>query len=362
MPPPKNLQRTGNGRGFRFGPQAEQVRSEAAKLAKSVHISQTAAAATYSNVSTPNVKVPQPVPITRASISGPAKNTYLEYKTDAPAYAEATGRERIIRRDASKKDIVITATTIEKNRAHQAEFKFSNGNTKFFNTSKFENDKSEFPKSYKAMSPEEKKAFWEEQWVEIIVDIGAIEIATDAGDEFPSVIAMMSKLGPELFHCHFIFVTLVFSNEPVDEQWITFAGPEPFAEPLDPRSPAVDFESLPTLSFVAKLVKELQNFRSPRKAGVVLKTPKNEELQISWFQLQHVLPFYSWWFKHWNLLAQPTGETPAHHRALFIDHSAIELLNSEAKKVRDIERQKERAKPCDEWIVIKTQFSDYGKK
>jgi hypothetical protein len=369
MPPPTNLQRTGNGRGFRFGPQAEKERIEAAaakveadRLAERVHVSQKRLVALSSARPTPLAKATQSTPAPRAPAGVTATDTYLTYQTDAPVYAEATGREREIRRDSSKKDIVITATTIEKNRTHQAEFKFSNGNTKFFHTSKFANDESEFPSEYKGVTSEEKESFWEEQWVEIVVDIGAIEDATASDGKFPSVIDMMGKLGPELFKCHFIFVTLVFSNEPADEQWITFVGPDPFAARLDPRSPAVDFDSSPTLSFVAELVKKLQSFQSIRKAGIVIRTPKNDEAQISWGQLQHVLPFYSWWFKSWSLLAQPTGTTPPGHRALFVDHSAVDLLNSEAKKINNLEKEKERAKPRDEWVVIKTQFSGFGKK
>jgi hypothetical protein len=94
----------------------------------------------------------------------------------------------------------------------------------------------------------------------------------------------------------------------------------------------------------------------------VIKTPKNDEEQISWGQLQHVLPFYSWWFKSWSLLAQPTDRTPPNHRALFVDHSAVDLLNSESNKIVKLAQEKEKANPRDEWVVIKTNLSDFGKK
>lgn len=350
MGPPSNLQRTGLGRKFAFGT-AEQkaAAAQAENDVKDARDKALAAALAATHLDSKK-KAPAPEASTAqssvAAAQAPSANTSqnADYQTKAPSWATPTGRERVVRHERSQKDVVLSASNITKNRLHQAEYRFPNGRTKYFNTNKFDNDVTSFPGEYRSMTSEDKQAFWKDTWLEIFVDIGAVETAEA---EISSVLEKMDKLGPELYKCPHVYVSLLFTSLPTDEQDMKLVGKEACA-PLYPQSPVVEFRASPSLLRLSTLVERLQNFKSLKKMGIVIRAPKNDFSVISWSQLQQVLPFYQLNFRNWNLAYQPNFAT---QHPLFVEHVVIQLLDAEARKIRKAEQA--APEPAMEWGVIK---------
>lgn len=360
MSPPTNLRRTAAGRGFKFGTLEQKAaaiqadKEEKEKRAKVVEETLAALSLASSNgkqkTSPPqksqgSATSPATSPQKSAVPSTPRINTD---GSKAPHWTVPTGNERVIRSEHSRKDIIITSTDIFRNRVHQAEYKWPKGSTKFFDTNKFANDHAIFKVEYKAMNSDAKNTFWKGVWVEIIVDIGVIEAAgARAGPGAPvqppaAVNLITAILADEIYSYPNVYISLVFSNPPTDEQNIKFVAPKPLAKPIDPQSPAIDFDQSPTLSSLALLVENLQKFKNLGKLGIVIRAPHNEDGMISWVQFQHILPFYSLNFKRWELLYQPAYPTP---RAIYVEQVAIHPLNEEINKIKKVERARQVAEP-----------------
>jgi len=246
-----------------------------------------------------------------------------------------TGRERYTRRYKAAKDIIVTASTIILNRVHMVEYQLPNGKTKQVAVKDFSRNYS-FLEEYNTWSTDKKKEFWQAKdgsWIEVQIDITSIGGTSKANP----VVEMLRKLGPEAYHnAQFIFVSLIWPTAPKKVDSVAFL---PLGtQVIDSDSPPIDFNAHQGLVFLSALAKEIEEIKTIKTMGVIIRTPAPDATLISLSQLLHALPFCELSFKKWGLWSQPKSFM----QAIRLGRDSETLLNCEWQKICQAEWEKNR--------------------
>ncbi|RDL40922.1 uncharacterized protein BP5553_00901 [Venustampulla echinocandica] len=286
-----------------------------------------------------------------------------------------TGRTVVTRADYRNKDVVIESSSVTRNIVRLVEEQFANGFRRYAPSGDFSPGKYNFLEHLDNMAIREKENFWGSNYVEIVVDIGELNVGAVGGvsvgamnasatgaspsvdtktDVFTNVegnegaieegkehdkkkpttiFDMMAKLGPEFVErTKTVFVTLAFPENgfklPITGSYIPQMGGNRHRS-QGPLKGAIDFDSSPSLAHVKALVAYLQGFKSLKRLDITLQTPTNQPKPIEVPQLDHCLPFYDLVFTDWKLWWKAVYMTKPHE----VDGWPIGHLDNEWAKI-----------------------------
>lgn len=255
-------------------------------------------------------------------------------------------KPRFGRSDKKKKDIIITRFGIIRNLTRITEHFTDDGFPyKHVCGDEFQPEVYDVADVVRKMPFEERKEFWEKNWIEIEVDLRSdeeifgINAEVDGPEigprDYDTLLHYIDYLGPDFAaHAKQIFISILFPSIPDSEQ------------------SKVDISVLHsqhTLEFqhLEKLVAKLQQFPNIKRLDVILQTPSNTKKPLTISQLNLILPFYDLGFTDWNIKWKTTFMTKAEPVAGW----PIHYLDTERNRLL---RERERIKNA--IFVRKSQF------
>lgn len=256
-------------------------------------------------------------------------------------------RESIVRVDSKKKDFIICATGVSRNRFHVDELELFDGKLVYQPNTPFNpvNLLGEIAEKDEA----DKEHFWANHHVQIIIDLRNVPTAAvmgtvdtkGKGKEVISphtVIDQIEKLGSDFFqYATRITVDLIFP--PLHD---TSSAARPYGPRAFSSKDRVDFVTVvnnKAFKLIEEVAAKLNNCEIMVFLEVILHNPNaSTSLPFTVEQLLHTLPFYELRFEDWKLRWQANYmTTPAE-----VGHFPIILLDKERNKWLWAQRNAER--------------------
>ncbi|KAF4630720.1 hypothetical protein G7Y89_g7414 [Cudoniella acicularis] len=164
----------------------------------------------------------------------------------------------------------------------------------------------------------EKQAFWSTNWVEINIDVEALDKVVKSKT---TVVDMIEKLGPEFVtHTKKVYINLIF----------TTPTPKVTAGKLTSNT-TIDITSTTAFRHIRAVVAKVQTLASIKTLEVILRVPKWSAAPVTMQQLQYVLPFYPLDFTNWEVKWMNGNMSIPRELPAF----AMENLNKEWIKIDD---------------------------
>jgi hypothetical protein len=241
-----------------------------------------------------------PTKVASTVVTTPSTTGY--YRSGSPVKAP---RSFLTRADKSKKDIIITSSSITHNIVRITEKQLPTGFPYQHRSEEFNPEKYNVVDVVSKMDIKERKDFWEKNWIEIIVDLDEFTDASDSSKvenksqglvvkKQNPIVAMMDKFGPEFYeYAHTVFITICIpasmSTSDANTNKTTTAS---FTKAQQESGPFQAIQSLVTA---------LHQFTQLTHLSIILRTPSNARTPLSLSQLNLALPFYELAFTDWDL-------------------------------------------------------------
>lgn len=182
------------------------------------------------------------------------------------------------------KDVKISSTELIRNVVQKVERTNRDGTTFWANTHNYDQDVYDLAVDLQSMSGTGKREFWQNNHVEIEVDVACLE--TPAGSsEIARLIIMMDRLGPEFCeHAQSVFVNLL-----LPEGETTYHPLPRQLKSTDPQG--LEILEISTVAALQPLIEKFKEMMMTRLFVITLVDPSWTDETPTYDTLSHVVPF-----------------------------------------------------------------------